>query len=354
MVGIFMGRGSGFERSSAADLGTQGLLGGSSIGRGGDQVFVNGLSGNLLISKQAEFLVGRGPDVAIARTYNSLGNVSDDNGDNWRQSTDRRIYNLVGTVGTGGSKVTRVSGDGSEIVYEWNGSAYHTTDGAGAYDKLTHANGVWTWTDGGSQITEKYAATTAGSGIWRIAEQADTDGNRLSFRYTGDQLSRVTAADGGYVEYSWAGNAISQVATGYTDLQTGAAQVLTRTRYGYDSSGRLATVTVDLSPEDNGIADGKTYVTTYTYDGASKRIASISQSDGSKVSFTYDGSASPRITSVKQWLSETASRVTAIAYNDVDRVVTITDPSGAQTLMGYDAIGRASHEAVAGDNQEAG
>jgi hypothetical protein len=47
MVAIFMGRGSGFERSSAADLGTQGLLGGSSMGRGGEQVFVNGLSGSV-------------------------------------------------------------------------------------------------------------------------------------------------------------------------------------------------------------------------------------------------------------------------------------------------------------------
>ncbi|WP_164163070.1 hypothetical protein, partial [Stenotrophomonas maltophilia] len=78
-----------------------------------------------------------GEDVAIGRTYNSLGNFTDDNGDNWRQSTDRRVFGLTGVVNNAGSTGRRRSGDGSEITYGWNGSAYVATDGAGAYDKLT-------------------------------------------------------------------------------------------------------------------------------------------------------------------------------------------------------------------------
>ncbi len=44
---------------------------------------------------------------------------------------------------------------------------------------------------------------------------------------------------------------------------------------------------MDLSPEDNSIADGRVYTTTYGYDGSSTRIASISESDGTRVAFTY-------------------------------------------------------------------
>ncbi len=74
--------------TSSADAG---LLGSGTQGRGGDNVSVNAATGNLLISRQDEFLVGRGPDASISRTYNSLAQMSDgDNGDQWQQSTMRR------------------------------------------------------------------------------------------------------------------------------------------------------------------------------------------------------------------------------------------------------------------------
>src|SRR5215212_2769436 len=108
MVAIFTGAGTGFERGSGSVLGSGGLLGSSSLGRGGEQLFLNAATGNLLVSQSDEFLVGLGPDATIGRTYNSLGDLSDDNGDNWRQGTQRRIVNLTGTLNTSGSTVQRV------------------------------------------------------------------------------------------------------------------------------------------------------------------------------------------------------------------------------------------------------
>jgi YD repeat-containing protein len=334
VVAIFTGLGAGFERGSGAALGGGGLLGSSALGRGNESVFLNAANGNLILSRQDEFLVGRGPDVAITRTYNSLGNIAhDDNGDLWRQSTDRRVYGLTGTVNTAGSTVKRLSADGSEITYSYNGSFYATTDGAGAHDKLVYNGGDWT--DGSTHLREIYKAADGGF----ISEKIDTDGNKLSFTYTAGKLTRVTTDDGSYTEYSWSGSNITSIATFYTDLATSTAKSLTRTRYQCDGANRLIQVTVDLSPEDHSITDGKVYVTNYTYDGASNRIATISQTDGSALAIEYEYFASDQTYRVKKLTQTVAGgdmRITNIAYVDEAggiRRTEITDPRGQVTKI---------------------
>src|SRR5262249_58662995 len=58
---------------------------------------------------------------------------------------------------------------------------------------------------------------------------------------------------------------------------------LRQVEYGYDNSGRLTTVTADLTPADGSIVDGAVFITIYTYDGTTTRIASVTQSDGTSV-----------------------------------------------------------------------
>ena len=334
------GLGAGFERGSAASVGGGGLLGSSSQGRGGEGVFLNAATGNLLLTRQDEFLVGKGPDVSIARTYNSLGAL-DDNGDYWRQSTDRRIFGLTGTVNTGGSTIKRVSADGTEITYTYNGTYYATTDGAGAHDRLAYASSVWTWTDGDSRITETY--TAAETGVWRIATLADTDGNTLAFEYVSgspEKLKKVTTQDGSYSEYTWSGSNVTLITTAYTDLATSTAKTLTRTRYSYDGSNRLTEVKTDLTPGDNSIADAAVYTTTYTYHSTSNRIATITQTDGSVLTISYDGSN--RVTSIVQDVATSDTRTTTIAYYS-DRTE-ITDPRGQVTKLYIDGTTQGTHE----------
>lgn len=321
MVAIFTGAGTGFERGSGSVLGGMGLLGQSALGRNGEQVMLNAANGNLLISQRDEFLVGRGPDAAISRTYNSLGNLSDDNGDNWRQSTHQRLQWNDGS----GLVLRRDTGDGSSLLYSWDGSAFVSKDGAGAYDKIVRIDGGWRWTDGDSQTTEIYADAPTEA---RLVERSDTSGNRLTYSYAGDKMSRVTTADGGYVDYAWSGNNITQITTG----SHGTA--LTRTRYGYDHLGRLNSVTVDLSPNDHQQgADG--YTTTYGYHGDSRLVAFIAQTDGSRMDFGYDGAG--RVTQMTQKIADGVGRTTTIAYGHLHTHV--TDATGQLTALEYNADG---------------
>ncbi len=335
MVAIFTGAGFGLGRGSGSVLGGVGLLGGASQGRSGDAVSVNAATGNLLIQQQDEYLVGRGPDASVARTYNSLTTLADDNNDKWRQSTDRRVYELTGTLSTAGSTVKRVSGDGTEIIYTWDAtrSAYLAKDGGGAYDTIVKSGSDWVWTDGDTGTAERYFDDAAG----KIKRVTDNVGNVMSFTYDGSgRLSLVTTSDGAWIRYDWSGstNNISQIVTGYTDLATSTSQTLTRTRYGYDTSNRLTTVTVDLTPDDNSIADNKKYVTTYGYD-ASNRVNSITQSDGSVMSITYDGSG--RVSTLVQTVASGVTRTTTLTYSS--GYTTVTSPDGQVTRLDYDVNG---------------
>ncbi|MEH3037434.1 MAG: hypothetical protein PGN23_13255 [Sphingomonas adhaesiva] len=335
MVGIFTGADFGLGRGSASTLGAPGLLGDASQGGARDQISVNAATGNLLIQKQDEFLVGRGPDASVSRSYNSLTTLQDDNNDRWRQSTDRRVTNLTGTVNAAGSTVARVSGDGSYLTYVWDAgrSAYLNQDGGGAYDTITRNGNEWVWTDGDTRTVERYADDAAG----RIKSVTDHVGTTMAFAYdAGGRLYTVTTSDGSWIRYDWVGSTqnVAQIVNGFTDFSNNVARTITRTRYGYDAANRLTTVTVDLSPQNNSISDGKTYVTTYGYD-AGGRVSSIAQSDGSAMSVAYD--ASGRVVTLVQTASSSITRTTSLAYNSGYTLV--TDATGQVTRLDYNGTG---------------
>jgi len=99
MVAIVTGNGLGLSGSSASVLGAGGQIGNAATGLGPDGAYVNAQTGNLVISRQDELLIGLGPDIGIVRTYNSNGTFDFDNNDNWQISLYRRVFGLpVGWV----------------------------------------------------------------------------------------------------------------------------------------------------------------------------------------------------------------------------------------------------------------
>lgn len=169
---------------------------------------------------------------------------------------------MTGTVNTAGSTVSRRAGDGGVSVFTYNAGrgCYVSTDGDGPYDTIQYSGGTWNYTDQSTQLTETYDPANGN----RIAGERDSDGNTLTFTYTGNTLIRVTTANGERTDYSYTGNNLSQVVITRADGTTE-----TRVHYGYDTSNGLSSVTTDLTPDDNSIADGKKVTTTYTYDGTS-------------------------------------------------------------------------------------
>ncbi|WP_394539614.1 hypothetical protein PRJ39_02970 [Lysobacter enzymogenes] len=352
MVAIVTGNGLGLQASSALGLGGRGQIGTAGFGKAGEQVFVNAATGNLILRDRDQWLMGRGVDAELYRAYNSQAQLV---GETWRAGVSKQVGGLTGTANAAGSVVYRTDWDGSRIAYAWDAarSLYVAGEGAGTRDTLAWdaGNQRWTWTQGGSQLIERYDASKNG----RVFESVDRDGNAVSYRYDLlDRLNEVHTANGEVTHLDY--DLFDRLTGVWTRTGSGAdTRISTQVRYVYDDAGRLSKVSVDLSPEDNAVVDGKVFATTYGYDGSSGRIASIVQSDGAKVAFGYqliDGQY--RVVSIAQTSDVGVLRTTTLAYDTANRRTTITDPLGQDTILAYDAQGRllqTSSPAVNGTRQ---
>jgi YD repeat-containing protein len=326
MVAVVTGGGAGLVNSSRDLLGGAGELGDASTGRAGEKVTVNAGNGNLIIQDRDEYLVGVGPDVDLLRTYNSQGGWDGDNGDCWRIGYYRKVYDL------GGGTIKRAEADGRVTTYAWDGaSKYVTKDGSGQYDALSYdsPSDSWTWRDGDTGVTETYQL--AGSGSYRLTRVTDPEGHYVEVSYSGALISQIATVKAGgtvagVIKLIYDGTKLSS-----TEYLENGVKTRSLTRYDYDTSNRLWRVTTDLSPEDSVIADGKVYTVTYGYDGAAvdARLNSIQQTDGSKVTIEYD--ANGRV----QYVKDDQLRQIKFDYDTNARITTVTDHLNQATTLKY-------------------
>jgi YD repeat-containing protein len=338
MVAIVSGSSLGVSLTSLA-TGQNALAGSAVLGRGGQQVLVNSANGNLVLQQNDDHLASTGLDLYALRTYNSQGTFDGDgNDDNWRLGFFRSVDSLTGTVNTIGSTITRIDADGARSLYRHDGVAYIGTEGAGAHDSMTFdaATKQWRWTDGDSRTVETYDWNERSG---KLLKQVDASGNAVDFIYTGAQLTEVRDASGESQLLVYEGRNLTQLRTVRLDGTT-----VTRVRYGYDQQNRLASVVVDLTPEDNSVADGKLYFTAYSYDGDSKRIAGILESDGAQAAFTYQQRGASWVVATVTQVVDGVSRTTAYDYDEpataAGYITRITDALGNVTLVECGALGR--------------
>ena len=337
MVAVISGNSLGLLNSSLNVLGTnQGVSGVAASGRNGEGVFVNAATGNLIIQRHDDMMIGRGTDIDTVRTYNSQGGYDRPN---WNIGFYRQLTGLsTSTPNTGtntkASTITRIDADGAELLYTYDSTrqAYINKDGSGSYDSLSYnaTSKQWTWTDGDSRVTETFDWQN-GSG--KLLNQTDTDGNVTSFSYSAGRLSQAKTANGETTNFEYTNGNLSAISTLGSD-----AVSKTRVRYEYDGYSRLTRVTVDLTPQDNSISDNNTYVTEYSYYNnflsVNPRISEIRQSDGTRLSFGYD--TNYRVASIVDALGNR----TDFTYDSVNRKTTVNDPLGLITQYSYDAKGQ--------------
>jgi YD repeat-containing protein len=334
MVAIVNGQGLGVNSGSAGVLGNRGSGGQAQVGQNGQKIYLNASNGNLVVQNQDERLFDHGLGLGVLRTYNSQGRLHDDNGDNWLTGFYAKRVALTGAAGAAGSFVTLTGQDGSETAYPWDAQAglYSYARGEGAPDSIVIGGGQLTWTDGGTGLVEVYDAASG-----RIDASIDPSGHRIDYLYTvGGMLASATSDTGEAVDYDYSGSNLAQVRT-VTQDAAGTWHEQVKVRYEYDGADRLSAVVVDLSPEDGQVADGNVYRTEYGYDGASRRLASISQSDGTALAFSYVEQDGEYLLAT---MIDAAQATFTFAYDRAAGQTTITDPLAAVTVLHYDSQDR--------------
>jgi YD repeat-containing protein len=353
MVAIVSGNNTGLSNTSAGVLGQSGLFGNALHGSSKEGAYVNIFNGNLSLQDGDNFLAANGINLALTRTYNSQAALSDASSNGWQDVLLKQVK-LVGTLNDAASYVQRTDADGSVSIFKYQSpGVYVSTDGGGGYQTLTFAAGTgaslgqWTWTSDRTDLNGPYEIYDMNQAGY-IVKTGDVVGVRLNYTYTKlattpatYQLNKVTdaAGTGDSLTFAYTGANLTKV-TVTPGSSGGTAYAI---NYTYDAQNRLSTVGIDLTPLIAG--DAIVYTTTYTYGPdvngvASQLIAGVTQSDGTRLGFAYDGNG--RVTSYTVYASgaDTVGHTTAFSYDGNGLTTTVTDPLQHTVTYGYDGKGQ--------------
>ncbi|MFZ0996353.1 MAG: LamG-like jellyroll fold domain-containing protein, partial [Candidatus Dormiibacterota bacterium] len=258
---------------------------------------VNPESGDLYESYTDINVPGRGMNLNVTRSYNSLNaDISGPFGYGWTSSLGMALWE------TDDDTVVTISDEtGSQVTFTLNGDTW----AAPAFNSstLTESDGTWTYTrwDG-----DTFAFNSSGE----ITSESDRNGNTTSFAYTDGELTSVTDASGRSLTLTWDDGYI-------TEITDPADQTVS---YSYNGSGDLVEVTNQ--------AGGHTY---YTYDD-SNDLLTVEDPDGNTTTNTYNDSGQV-LTQTDPMSHETTFAYSAPESNETTTLV--TDPDGNKTYFVY-------------------
>jgi RHS repeat-associated protein len=313
---------------------------------GQTDVSVNVANGDAVVTHQDLDISGRGPDLALGRTYHALAATQFGYfGAGWASDLDESL-----TVNADGS-VTYRDADGGVHVFLPNGSGGFLTS-PGLYLTLVK-NG-----DGSYTLTARDQSKTNFNAAGFVTSLVDRNGNTLTFTWNGSLPTTVTDAAGRQYTLTVTNGQVTQInapgsrtynyaydgngnLTSYTD-PSGVV-----TQYGYDSSHRLTSIT--LNYVSGGAQDQQTnVVTTLTYDTNSadlayNRLIGLTDPMGYVVNISYSiptgGSALQTQVAQQQGVSPATYETTTylMTTDGLGAVAKLTDALGNATQYQYDA-----------------
>ena len=356
MSAVFTGNGLGLFNTSLSQLGS-GLGGSAGVGQGRDAQYVNAATGNLVWQSGDEHLVFRGLAIGLTRTYNSLGQVGDVGADGWLTGFERKVALQSGTFNASGSVMRRTTGDGSYQDFVWTApNTYQSTGGDGAHDTLTWTGSSWRYVEGSTRREEGYASHADATALGRVTylREGRSDGTTpVTWQVIYDANQRISelraddgTSTGDALIFAYDGSGrLSSVST----RESGTVRL--QVSYGYDGQGRLTSVLTDLTPgntADNtwdattaSNNNGRLFRTEYTYVGTSLQLASVQQSDGTVVSYTYH--ADGRLKTVTRGdtnINDADGAGETLTYTYGTGTTTVTDSLNRAWVYAFDGNGQ--------------
>jgi len=280
-----VGVGTGSSAQSGADLDKSdaGVTRYNPTCTNGDPV--NCASGDFIESTTDVSVPGRGPELNLTRTYNSLeASTEGIFGYGWTSSYDMNL------VVNEDDSVTITAGDGSQVTAEPGDDDTYVMPSWSESTLTQNEDGTWTYV---RDQTETYTFNSSG----QLTAISDLNGYTETLSYTSGELTTVTDASGRTLTFSYGDNGLVSSVTAPNDEST---------TYAYDDSGDLTSVT-----------DPMGRVTSYTYDDSGDHLL-LTVTDPNGQSGGPD-----------------AGDVLTNTYNDSGQVLSQTDPDGLETTYSY-------------------
>ncbi len=289
--------------------------------------------GNLLVEANDLSIKGRGPSIAVSRTYNSYDkSTSRIFGKGFSSYPDsvRVDYNGISTA-------VLTTETGATWVYTQNADGSFTKP-KGTYDELTKdANGIFT-------LKRRDLSRIEFDSFGRASKEIDKNSNTLTFTYDpahGGHIKKITDASNREITFdyltsdkvksitdfanrTWTYNYNVPVNEGGDNTSDTLDRVVdpagAATSYRYDSSGNLVGITNPLGQTEN-----KETIIIYFDESVGGQVKSVANPQGNSISMSYTTSGVIDNSITKNELE--------VAYTHV------TDPKGNKTTSYFNAEG---------------
>lgn len=250
--------------------------------------------------------------------------------------------------------------DGDTVVFRapsgYETEFEHTGDGEYTVDEHPGIDATLERQDDGSfelEWKDKQVYRFDGNGVWTAHE--DANGNTIRFSYSGGVVSRVTDTRGRTVDFTYSSGRLASVrdnaggrtySYGYDNRGRLASSAVTAyglgrdntnlratTRFGYDTSDRLVTIT-----------DPRGHATQIGYEGNTRKVASVTRPGGATTTFSYlsdldecadeDGDEAETETKVDGPRTD-VDDVTSHCFDEHHRQIAAIDAKGHRTTSEY-------------------